>query len=106
MTWRKRLLNRTRIRVCRLRLILGRRRLLRLTRRKRKLIKQIPMLEDSREMTLIPRELTTVRVPLTLKPETAARYRLMLEDLVILEEQMAERMGILSTICSDSLKRR
>lgn len=54
----------------------------------------------------LPTELTGVRVPLRLKPETARALRISLEDQVILEEQMAERMETLIGLVSTSLRTR
>ena len=86
---------------------LGSLHLLRLTARLRKVLRHLPMVEtDSRETLGIPRELTWVRVPLRLKPETETHLRQLLEDLVILLEMLAQRMRLLSTMISESLRSR
>lgn len=87
---------------------LGLRHLLRLTARLRKVVRQLPMQETSRDpgTWAIPRELTGVRVPLRLRGQTATHLRTMLEDLVILLESVAQRMRLISTMISDSLRSR
>lgn len=52
----------------------------------------------------IPTQLTLVRVPLRLKAATALSLRRSLEDQVILEERMAQRMGDLAGMISTSLR--
>jgi hypothetical protein len=79
-----------------------------LTTRLRKVVRQLPMPETAQdpETWAIPRELTGVKVPLRLRGQTATSLRLLLEDLVILLERMAQRMRLLSTMISDSLRSR
>ena len=54
----------------------------------------------------VPTPLTLVRVPMRLTPGTALSLRVSLEDQVILEERMAERMRTLVTMISESLRKR
>ena len=54
----------------------------------------------------VPTRLTKVMVPMRLTPGTALSLRVSLEDQVILEERMAERMETLAGLASTSLRRR
>lgn len=54
----------------------------------------------------VPTPLTLVRVPMRLTPGTALSLRVSLEDQVILEERMAERMETLAGLVSTSPRRR
>lgn len=91
-----------------LRLILGRRHLLHSIRKKRILLRQLPVpsRESTETMYRIPKAMTGRDVPLNLKPKTAFRLRGLLEDQVILEEQMTARMAELKILFSDSLKKK
>jgi hypothetical protein len=62
--------------------------------------------DEMSETYPIPTRLTLVRVPLRLRATTALSLRQLLEDQVILEEQMAERMRTLIGLVSTSLRRR
>jgi hypothetical protein len=96
-----------RLRWNRLLLTLGLQHLLRLTARLRRVLRHLPMVgTDSQETLGIPRELTGVRVPLRLRPETETHLRQLLEDLVILLEMLAQRMRTLSSMISTSLRSR
>lgn len=93
-----------RIKTNRLMLTLGQRRLLRSVKMKRKVLHQLPT--EPTGTTKVPKAMTGIQTPLLLKQETACRLRLILEDQVILEQQMIQRMQELTTICSASLKRK
>ena len=89
-------------------LILGLRRLQHLTAKMRRVLRQLPVPETARTQATwdMPRELTLVWVPLTLRPETALEMRTCLEDLVILLERIADRMAWIAGEISTSLRTR
>lgn len=92
----------------RLLLTLGLLRLRRLTRRIRRVLRQLPIPgEPTEEATVpLPRELTLVRVPLRLSLATVHRMRDCLEDLVIFLETVERRMQTVVSVISTSLTSR
>lgn len=96
------------LRFSRLMLTLGLRHLLRLTAKVRRALRQLPVPETAMTQATwdMPRELTLVWVPLSLRPETALEMRTCLEDLVILLERIADRMAWIAGEISTSLRTR
>lgn len=96
----------------RLLLILGLWRLRRLIRKDRKTLRQMPdplelcQLWRPHTMYRIPRTMTGVTVPLKMRMSTARDLRTCLEDKVILEEALANRMEVLIGLARISLRKR
>ena len=83
--------------------------MLRLIGRTRAILRKLPIpleTQDPMATYVIPTELTGVQVPLKMRQQTALDLRGCLEDQVILEERMAERMRLLTTMISQSLMSR
>lgn len=82
------------------------RHLLRSIRRTRRLLRQLPIpTEEMEESYPMPTRLTVVRTPMRLRAMTALTLRKSLEDQVILEERMAQRMRDLIGMASTYLRK-
>lgn len=98
-------------------LTLGLWRLLRSIKLTRRMLREIPTPDKLRPMVQaertgllyltykLPKEMTGLQVPLTMKPGTAMEMRRILEDWVLMQERLASRMETLAGICSEALKR-
>ena len=80
--------------------------MLRSIRKTRSLLRQLPIpTEEMQESYPLPTRLTRVQTPMRLKVMTALALRRSLEDQVILEEQMTQRMRDLIGMASTYLRK-
>lgn len=87
-------------------MILGQWRLKRSIRRARKLLRQMKVNERA-EITMpmpLPKELTGVQTPISLKVQSAKEMQENQQDWVLLQERILERLQMISRICSEELR--